>query len=411
MSDDLDGFLTTQQVAKRLGVRVETVYAYVSRGMLSRVRTPGGRGSLFDPAEVNALLSRDRRRVESGPRDVQGPIVDTSITLIEDGQLFYRGVDATRLAERGFEATARYVWFEELDDACFTAPAEGLAAARAAVASLPAGADLVSQLQVAAAAAASVDPLRYDTRVEAVAAGAGGLIAVLSQALPRVRRAWPDPRGARDRTAYRLWTRLADRAVDDVLLHGLDLALALLIDHDLAISTVAVRTAASARTNAYAVALTGMAALEGTLHGGASTLAQSLLQDALRSDPRAALVDYLRSGRRVPGFDHSLYPDGDPRARAVLSHLAQHRRAAPVLDAVDALSDAVGLEPTIDMALAAIAALGAMPRGAGEVVFAVARTVGWLAHAMEEYAETPMRFRGRGRYRGRPPRDMVLPGE
>src|SRR6185312_13698537 len=147
--------LTSREVADRLGVRLETVYAYVSRGVLTSRRAATGRGSTFDRAEVDALLDRERRgRPGRAPRPStwRGPVVDTDITLIEGGRLFLRGVDAVALARGGdLERAAQWLWTGETGPTEFT-PAPGpLAAAHAAVAALGRDngfPDLVSWLRV-----------------------------------------------------------------------------------------------------------------------------------------------------------------------------------------------------------------------------------------------------------------------
>ncbi len=400
--------LTSREVADRLGVRLETVYAYVSRGVLTSRRAPTGRGSTFDRAEVDALLDRERRgRPGRPPRPStwRGPVVDTDITLIEDGRLFFRGVDAVALARAGgLERAAQWLWTGETAPTRFLAPAEPLAAARAAVAALPASADLVSLLRVAVAAAPSADPLRYDTRGPAVLHTARGLLATMVQALPRQgdgATAGRDEDG--DPLATRLWARLTALAPDPGLLRCLDAALVVLVDHDLAVSTVAVRTAASVRAHPYAVVSTGLSAMEGPLHGAASTLAHDVLHECLDGDPRLVVAEHLRAGRSLPGFGHRLYPDGDPRAAMLLDLLAGEPPAAAAVAAVHQLASASGQRPNVDLALAALALAAGMPRDAGEVVFSVARSVGWVAHALEEYDEPPLRFRGQGDYRGPQP--------
>jgi citrate synthase len=404
--------LTSREVADRLGVRLETVYAYVSRGVLTSRRAPTGRGSTFDRAEVDALLDRERRgRPGRPPRPSswRGPVVDTDITLVADGRLFFRGVDAVALARAGdLERAAQWLWTGETAPTRFRAPAEPLAAARAAVAALPASADLVSLLRVAVAAAPSADPLRYDTRGAAVLHTARGLLATMVQALPR--RGDGDAAGpdeGDDPLAARLWSRLTALAPDPGLLACLDAGLVVLVDHDLAVSTVAVRTAASVRAHPYAVVSTGLSAMEGPLHGAASTLAHDVLRECLGGDPRLVVAEHLRAGRSLPGFGHRLYPDGDPRAAMLLDLLAGEPAAAAAVAAVHQLATASGQRPNVDLALAALALAAGMPRDAGEVIFSVARSVGWVAHALEEYDEPPLRFRGQGDYRGpQPPQPL-----
>ena len=179
----------------------------------------------------------------------------------------------------------------------------------------------------------------------------------------------------------------------------LDAALVLLADHELAASTVAARVAASVRADPYAVVSAGLATVSGTLHGGASLGIEALLDEIDRPERAATVVgDRLRRGERLRGFGHRLYPDGDPRAGFLLARLRATAAGSPRMAVVDALLEATtrrGLpEPNVDLALAALAHVTAMTRGAAEAIFAVARTAGWIAHALEEYdRNTPIRPR------------------
>src|SRR5690348_15766381 len=157
--------LTSRQVADRLGVQLETVYAYASRGLLTSTRSPSGRGSVFNRAEVDALRERGRRDRPAGTPSWRGPDVDTDITLIWGGHLSFRGVDAVDLAAAlPFEQAASWLWSGDVDPTFFRAPGAPLRAATRTVRSLPDAADLVGRLRVAVAAAGAVDPRRYDTR-------------------------------------------------------------------------------------------------------------------------------------------------------------------------------------------------------------------------------------------------------
>ncbi|MEV0259784.1 citrate/2-methylcitrate synthase [Streptomyces sp. NPDC050617] len=451
--------LTTREAAERLGVKPETVYAYVSRGQLTSHRSPGGRGSTFDAREVDALVRRGGRRESAAGGD---PAVRTGITLIDADRYYFRGVDATELAGRyGYEEVADWLWTGRLrPGARFTAPAEALAAARRTVAALPAHSGPMDRLRVATIAAAAADPLRFDLSPEAVLGAARGLIPTLVDALPPAGRAgsagvgrnsrptaggddahagpvaageigkgngsvapgqfdWPPAEeaaaGESGRLAERLWLRLTDQPADEPSLRALEAALVLLIDHDLAASTLAVRVAASARAHPYAVVSAGFGALDGPLHGAASGLAHRMLAEVLERGSAGAVVsDYLRAGRRVPGLGHRLYPGEDPRAQALFGMLADVPGAADALaaarDVVAATARHASLHANVDLTLGVLSVAAGMPVEAGETVFAVARTAGWIAHALEEYEERPMRMRPSGHYRGpRPPQPLPLP--
>ncbi|MFI1190463.1 citrate/2-methylcitrate synthase [Streptomyces californicus] len=403
--------LTTREAAELLGVKPETVYAYVSRGQLSSVRAPGGRGSTFDADEVRALARRSGRRE---PSPAGGDLAfRTGITLIEDDRCFFRGVDATELARRyGYEEVAEWLWTgEPRPGARFTAPAAPLAAARRTVDALPAHSGSTDRLRVAVTAAAATDPLRFDLSPEAVLNSARGLIPTLVGALPMVGE--PAPGGSP--LARELWSRLTPQADDAPSLAVLDAALALLIDHDLAASTLAARVAASARAHPYAVVSAGLGVLEGPLHGAASGLAHRMLQEAVdRGSAVPVVADHLRTGRRVPGLGHRLYRGEDPRATLLFELLARVPRAAGALAAarevVATTARHTPLHANVDLALAVLSVSRGMPAEAGETVFAVARTAGWIAHALEEYEERPLRIRPSGQYTGpRPPQPLPEP--
>ena len=388
--------MTAAQAAKRLGVKPATLYAYVSRGVLSRGRAVDGRTSLFDTDEVERLALRGRPRRPAGVADI---VVESQITEIAGDQLRYRGLDVTDLAvTRSFEDVAWLLWTGELPsaDAALapwqTTPA-ALAAASAVQAALPAGTLPLERLQVIVPVIAATDPLRLQLDPVVVIAIGRGLIAGMVDCLP-------DTPGVptRDDVAARLWSRLCERRPAPALLRAMSAAMVLLADHELTASTLAARAAASVRADPYAVVATGLGALGGALHGGSSLGVETLLAAARGpADVPRVVAELLRRGERVPGFGHFVYRSGDPRAITLLDLV---RRAAPksaqlaiaegVLDSVRQKSLP---EPNIDFAIATLARVAGMIRGAGEAIFAVARTAGWIAHALEAYTTAPIRPR------------------
>ncbi|CAL9399223.1 hypothetical protein SUDANB6_01420 [Streptomyces sp. enrichment culture] len=412
---DAERRLSTREAAALLGVKPETVYAYVSRGQLSSRREPGGRGSTFAAAEVEALARRNRREGGAGAVSGAEPSVRTRITLIDGDRYYFRGVDAVELAARHtYEEVAEWLWTGRLrPGAAFHAPDAPVAAARRAVGALPEHAGPTDRLRVAAAAAATADPLRFDLSEAAVLGTARVLVPTLVAALP------PVVPGHRDEgpLAHRLWGRLSGRPADEASLKVLDRALSLLADHDLAASTLAVRVAASARAHAYAAVSAGLGVIEGPLHGAAGGLAHRLLLEVLDQGSAAPVIAAeLRAGRRIPGLGHRLYRREDPRARALFALLEEIPAAAPALaaarDIVATTARHTPLHANVDLALAVFTASCGMPAAAGETIFAVARTAGWIAHALEEYGEQPLRMRPSGTYVGpRPPRPLPGRGE
>ncbi|MEU5768087.1 citrate/2-methylcitrate synthase [Streptomyces asoensis] len=405
--------LSTKEAAELLGVKAETVYAYVSRGQLSSRRTPGGRGSTFDAEEVQTLARRNRREAGGSPGSGAELSVRTRVTLIDQDRYYYRGVDAVELATRhSYEEVAEWLWTGRLrPGAAFTAPEASVEAARRVVEALPEHTGPTDRLRVAAVAAAAADPLRFDLSEDAVLGTARILIPTLVAALPTKRPV----RRAEGPLALRLWARLSGRPPQEAQLRVLDTALGLLVDHDLAASTLAVRVAASARAHAYAAVSAGLGVIEGPLHGAAGGLAHRMLLEVLDVGSAAPVVaEELRAGRRIPGLGHRLYPGEDPRARALFALLKEIPEAGPALAAARDIEATTArhtpLHANVDLALAVLTTSCGMESSASEMIFAIARTAGWIAHALEEYDERPLRMRPSGHYVGpKPPRPLPEP--
>ena len=309
----MGGSLTAAEAARRLGVKPATLYAYVSRGVLSRARAGDGRGSLFDPEEVERLVRRGRPRRPAGAAEIT---LESAITEISGDTLRFRGLDATRLAvSRPFEDVAQLLWTGDLPSvspAHASPPAAGrgpwratsaaVAVGRAAQAALPSGTLPLERLQVIVPAMAATDPLRLQLDQPAVLAAGRSIIAGMVDCLPAVSSDPPGPAsagpasagpasavpasagpasaGPGEPIAERLWARLCDRRPGPGLLRAVSAALVLLADHELAASTLAARAAASVRADPYAVVGTGLGAMSGALHGGASLGAETLMAAA-----------------------------------------------------------------------------------------------------------------------------------
>ena len=432
-------YLTAAEAARRLGVKPATLYAYVSRGVLSRVRAPDGRTSLFGAEEVEQLARRGRPRRPAGVADIT---VESAITEITGDSLRFRGLDATRLAvSRTFEEVAELLWTGEFPSGReagrepWRARPAALAAGRAAQAALPAGILPLERLQVIVPAMAATDPLRLQLDRPAVIAAGQNIIAGMVDCLnaslsggtipPRPPLVIgglpappypPGPPGGGERggaVAGRLWLGLCTGSEQGRpapgLMRALSAALVLLADHELAASTLAARAAASVRADPYAVVGTGLGAMSGALHGGASLGAETLMAAASGpEDVPRVVAELLRRGEKVPGFGHFVYRGGDPRAILLLDlvrRVAPKSRQLAVADAVFAEVRHKSLpEPNIDFAIATLVRVAGMVRGAGEAIFAVARTAGWIAHALEAYSG-PGPLRPRAVYTGRPAAD------
>jgi citrate synthase len=268
---------------------------------------------------------------------------------------------------------------------------------------LPPGILPLERMQVIVPAMAVTDPLRLQLDHPAVLTAGRAIVAGLIECLPGETPPAPGPVADRP-IADRLWTRLCARRPSRAMLRAMSAALVLLADHELAASTLAARTAASARADPYAVVSAGLGAVSGALHGGASLGVETML--AAAGDPADAtrvVGDLLRRGERIPGFGHSVYRGADPRCTLLLSLVRQAAPKSRTIAAADALIAEVRRkslpEPNVDLALGTLALAAGMTRGAGEAIFAVARVAGWIAHALEAY-ETGKILRPRASYTG-----------
>ena len=114
--------LTAAEAAERLGVKRQTLYAYVSRGLLTSRPAANGRGSEFEAAEVDALVRRSRL----GRRSGHELTIVTDVTSLADGVLRYRGREVVPMAATvPYEAVVSLLWGGELEWAPLRAPARG----------------------------------------------------------------------------------------------------------------------------------------------------------------------------------------------------------------------------------------------------------------------------------------------
>jgi citrate synthase len=181
-------------------------------------------------------------------------------------------------------------------------------------------------------------------------------------------------------------------------------ALVLCADHELNVSSFTARCVASAGAHPYGVVIAGLAALEGPRHGGAGARVESMLESLRHARTlRSVLGARMRRGEAIDGFGHPLYREGDPRARLLLDLLGERYARSPeyrfVMEFVQAASALTGEHPNIDLGLAAVGRVLKLPPGSALIIFAVGRSVGWIGHAIEQYA-TGQLIRPRARYVG-----------
>ncbi|WP_433609777.1 citrate synthase [Dactylosporangium sp. CA-139114] len=457
-------WMSAEEAAERLGVKPATLYAYVSRGTLTRRKHEGR--SVFNRTEIEELARRGRPRRQAGATEL---VIESAITMLGEDRHYYRGREAIALAATWrLEETALWLWTGAEPGAAAgreagrgasrgasrdadrdAAPQEGhdweaapdaLAAAQEAQRGLSGDVLPLERLQVIVTALAAADPVRHNLDPAAVAQTGKGLMAGMVDALPGTdssptssqiaspasrQQSRPNSRQharqdsrqdfrqdsrqaqykGRDRGLHtRLWRKLGAARAEEGLADVLRFALVLLADHELAASTLAARVAASVRADPYAVVTTGLGTVSGALHGGASLGVESLLAEIAEPERAAqAMGERLRRGERVAGFGHAVYRAGDARGDALMDRIRAAVPGYPRLAVAEAVLEEARRRAlpamNVDFPLGVLTHLAGMPRGAGEAIFGLARTAGWLAHAMEEYAN-PTRLRLRAAYTG-----------
>jgi citrate synthase len=392
-------WMTAAEGARALGVNRATLYAYVSRGFIRSEARPGRtRNRRYSAEDVERLRRRNEERrdpAKAAERALQWglPVLESGITLIAGGRLYYRGHDATQLAStRSLEQVASLIWTGTFDSTFSDTPLHVVSGT--ATAGLP----FTSRAQSVLAVVSARDPLAWDLRPHPVAQSGWRILNLMTS----VAAESADLSDTVDETLARAWRPKSSRAAE--LIRA---ALILSADHELNVSAFTARCVASAGANPYSVVIGGLAAIEGTKHGGEAIRVENLLAELRRSrDVRRALAERLRRGERINGFGHRLYPTGDPRATSIMTMLRGRFPKSAELAFVESVLSAgeslTGEKATIDFALAALARVLKLPAGSPLTLFAIGRTIGWIGHAIEQYGLDVV-IRPRARYVGERP--------
>jgi citrate synthase len=416
-------FLSAAQAADALGVTRATLYAYASRGQLHSEPVPGDpKARRYQREDIERLRERKELRRDPARAAERGlhwgsPVLPSGITLIQDGALYYRGQDALTLAEAAtLESVAELLWDADgsergrlFEQPCPLSPRQ-LARLRTDTR------DPIAILQMALPLASARDSAGHDLRPAAVRRTGARIMRLFTTIVApnALRLARPELVEGRARSgqagkpgATKEWIHVSlqrawaprNPAVADVV----RTALILCADHELNVSAFTARCAASAGASPYDTVAAALAALKGNRHGGESARVSALLAEiGSPARTRSVVANRLRQGERIPGFGHPLYPAGDPRG-ATLLRLAERsghaREWALVRGVRAAAADLLQELPNLDFGLAAIAHTYRLPEHAPLLLFALGRTAGWIAHAIEQYATATL-IRPRARYTG-----------
>jgi citrate synthase len=397
-------YVTAQEAATALGVSLPTLYAYVSRGLIRSEAQGKQRQHRYHLEDVQAL--KERRRHRRDPQQVAEralhwgtPIMDSALTLIDQGRLYYRGEDVVALARtQPFEAVVGLLWRGRL--APVSGPTvqlsdlqHGPLIRRLATLLLP-----VEAFQSLLPLLAAEDLAAYDLRPPATVQTGWRLLQVLAA----VAVGQPGATAGIAQTLQQGWV-----PDDPTATACLNAALVLCADHELNVSSFTARCVASAGSTLYAVVSAGLAALQGPKHGGHTPRVEALFVEAGTPEGvRTTLAQRLRRGETVPGFGNLLYPEGDPRGAMLVQLACATHPTDPTVVLAQAIMDEVyaviGDRPTIDFGLAMLAQALHLPPGGAMALFAIGRAAGWIGHAIEQYQHDHL-IRPRARYVGSSP--------
>lgn len=393
-------FLSADEATKLLGIKRETLYAYVSRGLVRSVGASRAVGHVYLREDLERIAARRSARqghaaAAAGALRWGEPVLDTAISFIDERGPRYRGHLSTELVRAGrtFEEVAELLWTGALPTSPPRFRSTDDARARAVRAVMPRGRPITRLLAPLSAAAAGEAPYAKGVELER----ARGLVMLLAtHAGSRIVK----PRATVAATLA-VGLGIPDRPKN---IAAIDAALVLLADHELNASSFASRVAASAGAGLAATLLGALMVFTGNKHGGAAEEVEELVErvGSAKRVGKVIAVD-LAGGAAIPGFHHRLYPGGDPRAVPLLElarRLGPRRRGVAIVEAlILAVRRSRGDHPTVDAGLVALAhALGA-PAGSAGLLFGIGRVAGWVAHALEQ-REQEFLLRPRARYVG-----------
>jgi citrate synthase len=394
-------YMTAQEVAAALNVSVATVYAYVSRGLIrSELGGANSRARLYLAEDVQRLLDqkayrRDPAKAANNAMRWGMPILESALTLITETELYYRGHDVQQLATTcTLEQVAALLWTGEMADA-----AEIFAANRPvqindySLQQLDCDLSLLQKIQIVLALASTHDLAAYD--IGNAAQTGVRILKLLASVLSGI----AETEAPIATILQQGWQLENSQAA--MLLNA---ALILCADHELNASSFTARVVASTGANLYLVVTAGLAALQGYKHGGNTLLVEKLLSEVDTPDAaRKVIAERLRRGEYIPGFGHRLYSYGDPRSTLLLQLIAEAFPNGPTMHLAKSVAEVVmeiiGKKPNVDFAMVVLAQTLNLPSESALALFALGRTVGWIAHAIEQYQREEL-LRPRAHYVG-----------
>jgi 2-methylcitrate synthase/citrate synthase II len=192
---------------------------------------------------------------------------------------------------------------------------------------------------------------------------------------------------------------------------AMDVSLILYAEHEFNASTFSARCVVSTLSDLHSGITAAIGALKGPLHGGANEAAMDLLAEVGSPDRAEAWIhDALAQKRKIMGFGHRVYKDGDPRAVYLKKLTAQvaaetgnqdMERTADIIESI--VWNEKRIPPNVDWPCARLYHYFGLPKDIYTPLFVVARVIGWSAHIIEQLDHNRL-MRPRGLYKGPAPR-------
>ena len=385
-------WLSSHAASERLGVKLATLYAYASRGLITSLPGDGARGRLYSSDDVERLRTRHAARSGHGPVAASAlrfgePVLETRISDVGSLGPRYRGHLVSDLcrAEVSFERVSELLWTGSLPDTV-TEPTAQLACDSTRLWPLLRGRASLPKMALLLAALALADDDRHAASDAAEHARARALQRWLART-PALRAPTATRQPPRGVAATLLAALRAPKT--KAIFTAVDRALVLCAEHELNASSFAARIAASAGADLYACLGAAVSTLSGSAHGGMCDRVEALIA-TIGGRARAAptVREWLARGEQIPGFGHPLYPGGDPRGTLLIELAQAHGPRSEAAKTTFALFDAMQRgghpAPTLDAGLVALCHCLELPRGSAATIFALGRTAGWVAHALEQ---------------------------
>lgn len=410
-------YLTAREAADELGISLDTLYAYVSRGMIRSEISDGPKRNRWYPLEDVRRLKKRKAdyyhpdKVAADAMQAGTPVMESAITMLTEDCFYYRGYNALTLATtHTAEQVAALIWTGEIakERTLFTHTSmESLLAHYQKIRSHLEGLTPLEAFQVCLPLAAHNDIAAYDLRPDAVAQTGARILQLLAIIAS-------EGRG----TAHEIAQIVQQGWVpdDEQASALLNAALILCADQEFNVTTFAARCVASSGSTPYAVVGAGLSALQGIKHAGQTERIEAFFREtASPSSVRSSMTSLLKRGEPIPGFGEVVpgfgsvfYPKGDPRGRLLLELTA---RAYPQSSTVHLAQRTVeetfallGEHPTIFFGLVTLAQALNLPPGSAVALFALGRTIGWIGHSIEQYQANQV-IRPRAWYVGPPPQE------